>query len=58
MKTKDEIKEEIAELYGAYQALSEAMNQLHKQQMEKTEKMFALNHMLREMEEGGQDAST
>jgi uncharacterized protein Yka (UPF0111/DUF47 family) len=51
MKTKDEIKEEIAESYGAYQALTEAMNQLHKQQMETTKKLFALNHMLREMED-------
>ena len=55
MKTKDEIKEEIVELYGANQALTEAMNQLHKQQMETTKKLFALNHMLREMEEGGQE---
>jgi hypothetical protein len=37
-------------LYGANQALSEAMNQLHKQQMETTKKMFALNHMLKDME--------
>ena len=51
MKTKEEIKEEIIELYGANQALSEAMNQLHKQQMETTKKMFALNHMLKEVED-------
>jgi len=51
MKTKQEIKEEIIELYGANQALIEAMNQLHKQQMETTKKMFALNNMLREMED-------
>ena len=49
--TKEEIKEEIIELYGANQALIEAMNQLHKQQMETTKKMFALNNMLREMED-------
>jgi len=48
--TKEEIKEEIIELYGANKALSEAMNQLHKQQMETTKKMFALSNMLREME--------
>jgi len=48
--TKDEIKDEINELYGATQALGQAMEQLHKQQMEATKKMFALNHMLREME--------
>jgi len=52
MKTKEEIKEEIVELYGANQALTEAMNQLHKQQMETTKKMFALNHMLNEMKDG------
>ena len=51
MKTKEEIKEEIIELYGANQALSEAMNQLHKQQMETTKKLFALSNMLREMED-------
>ena len=51
MKTKEEIKDEIIELYGATQALSEAMNQLHKQQMETTKKLFALNNMLREMED-------
>ena len=50
MKTKEEIKEEIIELYGATQALNEAMSQLHKQQMETTKKMFALSNMLREME--------
>jgi len=49
--TKEEIKEEIIELYGANQALIEAMNQLHKQQMETTKKMFALNNMLKEMED-------
>jgi hypothetical protein len=51
MKTKEEIKEEIIELYGANQALTEAMNHLHKQQIETTKKMFALNNMLREMED-------
>ena len=50
MKTKEEIKEEIIELYGANKALSEAMNYLHGQQMETTKKLFALNHMLKEME--------
>ena len=33
MKTKEEIKEEIIELYGATQALSEAMNFLHAQRI-------------------------
>jgi hypothetical protein len=47
---KEEIKEEIAELYGANKALSDAMTHLHYQQMETTKKIFALNHMLKEME--------
>ena len=51
MKTKEEIQDELIELYGANQALSEAMNQLHKQQMETTKKLFALSNMLREMED-------
>jgi len=51
MKTKEEIREEIIELYGANKALSEAMNHLHNQQMETTKKMFALNHMLKDMED-------
>ena len=50
MKTKQEIKEEIIELYGATQALDEAMNVLHAQRMEKSKQMMALNHMLKEME--------
>jgi hypothetical protein len=51
MKTKEEIKEEIIELYGANKALSDAMNHLHNQQMETTKKMFALNQMLKDMED-------
>ena len=51
MKTKQEIKEEIIELYGATQALGEAMNVLHAQRMEKSKQMFALNQMLKDMEE-------
>ena len=50
MKTKEEIKDEIIELYGATQALSEAMNFLHAQRMEKSKQMMALNHMLKELE--------
>ncbi len=49
MKTKDEIKEEIIELYGATKALNDAMNVLHAQRMEKSKQMMALNHMLKEM---------
>ena len=50
MKTKQEIKEEIIELYGATQALGDAMNILHAQRMEKSKQMMALNQMLKEME--------
>jgi hypothetical protein len=52
MKTKQEIKDEIIELYGATQALGDAMNILHAQRMEKSKQMMALNQMLKEMEEG------
>ena len=51
MKTKKEIKEEIAELYGAAQALGEAIHLLHKQQKETTKKYFAMCHMLKDMED-------
>jgi hypothetical protein len=51
MKTKQEIKEEIIELYGATQALDEAMNVLHAKRMEKSKQMMALNHMLKEMDD-------
>lgn len=50
MKTKQEIKEKIIELYGATLALNEAMDLLHAQRMEKSKQMMALNHMLKEME--------
>jgi hypothetical protein len=49
MKTKQEIKEEIIELYGATQALGDAMNILHAQRMEKSKQMMALSHMLNDM---------
>ena len=55
MKTKQEIKEDIIELYGANKALSEAMNHLHNQQIEATKKLFALNQMLKDMEEDNND---
>ena len=54
MKTKEEIKEEIIELYGATKALNDAMNTLHAQRMEKSKQMMALNHMLKDMD--GDDA--
>ena len=58
MKTKQEIKDEILELYGATLALNEAMNLLHAQRMEKSKQMMALNHMLREMEDGDAEGTT
>ena len=51
MKTKEEIKEQIIELHGATLALSEAMNFLHAQRMEKSKQIMSLNHMLKEMED-------
>jgi hypothetical protein len=55
MKTKQEIKDEILELYGATQALNEAMNVLHAQRMEKSKQMMALNHMLKEMDDDAEE---
>lgn len=51
MKTKQEIKDEIIELFGATQALNDAMNMLHAQRMEKSKQMMALNQMLKDMDE-------
>ena len=51
MKTKQEIKEEIIELYGATHALNEALNVLHAQHIEKMKQMMALNHMLKDMDD-------
>lgn len=51
MKSKQEIKDEIIELYGATQALGEAMNILHAQRMEKSKKMMALHQMLKDMDD-------
>ena len=50
MKTKQEIKDEILELYGASKALSEAMDVLHVQRMDKSKQMMALSQMLKDME--------
>jgi hypothetical protein len=59
MKTKEEIKEEIIELYGANKALNDAMNILHAQRMEKSRQMMALNHMLKEMDaDEGEEKNT
>lgn len=51
MKTTKEIKEEIAELYGAAKALGEAIHILHTQQKETSKKYFAMCQMLKNMEE-------
>jgi hypothetical protein len=51
MKTKQEIKDEIIELYGATKVLGEVMHLLHAQRMEKSKQMMALNHMLEEMDD-------
>ena len=53
-KTVQEIKEEIIELFGATQALGDAMNILHAQRMEKSKQMMALNQMLRDMQGEGE----
>jgi len=55
MKTIQEIKDELNELYGATMALSHALSTIHDQQMEKTKQMFALNQLLREMQEKRDD---
>ena len=52
MKTKQEIKEEIIELYAAQKAFAEVMEFAHKQQMDTMKKMMGLNQMLKDMEEG------
>jgi neutral trehalase len=51
MKTKEEIKNEILELYGANEALRAIQNMIHAHSMEKMKQMMALNHMLREMDD-------
>jgi len=58
MKTKQKIKDEIIELYGATQALSEAMEILHEQRMLKNKQMMALNQMLKDMDDEGTEGST
>jgi len=55
MKTKQEIKEEIIELYGANQALSDALEALQAQRMEAMKKMMALNHMLKDMDDDAKE---
>ena len=50
--TKEEIRQEISELYGSRTMLQEVMDELHTKLIDVTKKMFALNHMLNEMEDG------
>lgn len=57
MKTKEEIRQEIIELYGSRTVLQEVTDDLHKKIMNITKKMFALNHMLKEIEEGDKNES-
>ena len=51
MKTKQEIKDEINELYGANEALRAVQNMIHAHSMEKMKQMFALNQMLKDMDD-------
>jgi len=51
MKTKEEIKNEILELYGANEALRAIQNMIHAHSMEKMKKMFALNQLLKDMDD-------
>lgn len=47
--TKDEIKEEIAELYGFCKALNEATQLLHKQHEKATSEYFAMCNLLKDI---------
>jgi hypothetical protein len=51
MKTKEEIKNEILELYGANEALRAIQNMIHAHSMEQMKQMFALNQMLKDMDD-------
>jgi hypothetical protein len=50
-KTKQEVRDEINELYGAIIALGTAMEHIHDLQEEKTKQMFALNQMIKDMKD-------
>lgn len=52
MKTEQEIKLAIAELLGETLALSDVMDYMHSQRMEKTKQLFDLNRMLKDMQGG------
>jgi hypothetical protein len=49
MKTKEEIKNEILELYGANEALGAVESDIHAQIVLIMKKMFSLNQMLKDM---------
>jgi hypothetical protein len=51
MRTKQEIKHELLELYGANEALGLVANMIHEECMEKMKRMFMLNQMLKEMDD-------
>ena len=58
MKTKQEIKDEINELYAAQQALGEVVEAIHAKRMEKMKQIMALNHMLKEMDDDKPEENT
>jgi hypothetical protein len=51
MKTKQEVKDEILELDRANEVSREVLNLLHAQSMERMQRVMALNHMLKEMDD-------
>ena len=58
MKTKQEIKDEINELYGAQQVLGDVMDMLQAKRMEKMKQLMALNNMLKEMDDDSEEKNT
>jgi len=51
MKTVDELRNELNELYGAIMALSVVMQTVHQQQQEKTKQMFEIKQLIRDLQE-------
>ena len=58
MKTKQEIQDEIDELMDTNTALGEMFESLHQLQMKTLKKLYALTHMLREMEDNKPEGKT
>ena len=58
MKAKQEIKDEINELYGAQQILGEVMEILQAKRMEKMKQMMALNQMIKDMDDDSEEKNT